>query len=74
MLTILVFIYSKYISNYINKHISKDKDNISGRRFCALLAVSIYKCCDIAARLAACLVSLYCAVAGLAGVVLGVVL
>ena len=39
---------SMYISIYISKHISKDKDNISGRRFCAVLAVYIYKCCDIA--------------------------
>ena len=62
-----------YISNYISKHISKDNDNISGRRFCVVLAVSIYKYCDIAASLAACLVSLYCAVAGLAGGAFGVV-
>lgn len=74
MLIVLVFIYSKYISNYINRHISKDKDNINARRFCAVLAVSICKCRDIAASLAACLVSLYRAVTGLAGGVFGVVL
>lgn len=70
---ISVYVYSKYISNYINKHTSKDNDNISGRRFCAVLAVSIYKYCDIAASLAACLVSLYCAVADLAGGAFGLV-
>ena len=42
MLIVLVFIYSKYISNYMNKHISKDNDNISGRRFCAVLVALLY--------------------------------
>ena len=38
-----------------------------------VLAVSIYKYYDIAASLAACLVSIYCAVAGLVGGAFGVV-
>jgi hypothetical protein len=41
---------------------------------CGAGGVVIYKYCDIAASLAACLVSQYCAVAGLAGGAFGVVL
>ena len=37
-----MLIYSKYISNYINKHISKYKDNINGRRFCAVLVYTYF--------------------------------
>lgn len=52
MLIVLVFIYTPLlVSNYINKHINKNKDNKTARRFCAVLAVSIYKCCDIAPAL-----------------------
>lgn len=40
---------------------------------CGAGGLDIYKYCDIAASLAACLVSLYCAVAGLAGGAFGVV-
>ena len=42
MLIVLVFVYSKYISNYINKHTSKNNDNISGGRFCAVLVALLY--------------------------------
>lgn len=68
MLYICVFIYA-VISEYIKTMII-----LPPAVFVRCWWRVIYKCCDIAASLAACLVSLYCAVAGLAGGAFGVVL